>query len=283
MLVSFRRRKKWVWVGVASDEVWISLAVVRMGYAANAFVFVHDLRGRFLADVTALGPPGAASVGDDANRIAARFAFGGATVSITQEDELRVIAKLRGIELDATIETSAPQVEANAMVGDGLYSFTQKRCLAPARGRVVANGRSFSLDGARAGWDYTNGLMPRHTRWRWAFGIGRDRGGAEVGFNLTEGFVGKAECVAFAGGAAHPLGEPRITYDTPEGPWRLLGDGVDLSFAPGGVHAQRTNLLLVRSKFLQPAGLFTGKLRVGTEMVEVEQMAGVVEDQDVLW
>ena len=78
MLASFLRRKKWVWVGIASDDVWISLAVVRMGYASSAFAFVYDLAAqRMIADVTLLGPPGAAEVGDDHANLLSRFDFRG--------------------------------------------------------------------------------------------------------------------------------------------------------------------------------------------------------------
>ena len=286
MLASFLRRKKWVWVGIASDDVWISLAVVRMGYASSAFAFVYDLAAqRMIADVTLLGPPGAAEVGDDHANLLSRFDFRGNIAIAAAGTELAITGKLGAIELDVTIETGAPSVSANARVGEGLYSFTEKRLLAATRGRVVVGGRSISLDGALGGWDYTNGMMPRHTRWRWAFGMGRDRGGSPIGFNLTQGFVGEAECVAADANRTYPLGEPRIVYDEarPESPWRLLGDGIDLVFTPGGVHAQRTNLGLVRSKFLQPAGLFHGSLRIGGETVEVDRLAGVVEDQDVLW
>ena len=67
------------------------------------------------------------------------------------------------------------------------------------------------------------------------------------------------------------------------GPWRLVGDGIDLAFRPGGVHAQRTNLLVVKSRFVQPVGVFTGTVRVSGRDVQVESLPGVVEDQDVLW
>jgi hypothetical protein len=49
------------------------------------------------------------------------------------------------------------------------------------------------------------------------------------------------------------------------------------------VHEQRTNLLLVRSRFLQPAGAFHGTVRIGDRDVELDGVPGVVEDQDVLW
>src|SRR6185295_1640318 len=60
------RRKKWIWLAVTTDEVWLSLAIVRMGYAASAFTFAFDLRTRaMVVDRTFVAPPFAAEVADD--------------------------------------------------------------------------------------------------------------------------------------------------------------------------------------------------------------------------
>jgi hypothetical protein len=150
---------------------------------------------------------------------------------------------------------------------------------------VVVAGRRFSVDGGLGGYDYTNGAMPRHTRWRWAFAMGRARDGEPIAFNVVEGFVGEAECAAFARGRVLPLHEPRFEFDVRESsaPWKLRADGMDLVFDVGAVHAQHTNLLFVRSRFLQPVGTFRGTIRVGDREVELDGVPGVVEDQDVLW
>ena len=58
---------------------------------------------------------------------------------------------------------------------------------------------------------------------------------------------------------------------------------MDLTFGVGAVHAQHTNLLLVRSRFLQPAGTFSGTMRIDGRDVELDGVPGVVEDQDVIW
>jgi hypothetical protein len=105
--------------------------------------------------------------------------------------------------------------------------------------------------------------------------------GELVAFNLVEGFIGEGECAAFVGGEVRPLGEPRITYANgrPGDPWTLEGEGTSLTFEPAAVHAQRTNLLVVRSRFLQPVGVFRGRIAG----VDVDGLPGVVEDQDVVW
>ena len=200
---------------------------------------------------------------------------------------LDVHVRMRDLEVDAAIDESAgpPSISAVARLGDGLFNATEKRALLGVRGTARCGARSMMLDGGLAGYDYTHGLLPRHTMWRWAFALGRDTSGAPIGFNVVQGFVGEPECAAFVSGDVVPLAEPRFTFDVnaPLGPWRIEGEGIDLTFAPGAVHAQSTNLVLVKSRFIQPVGTFSGTVRVGGRDVRVASLPGVVEDQDVLW
>ncbi len=276
------RRKKWLYAAIATDDVWIALAVVRTGYAATAFGYAYDLAGkRMLADETKLAPAPLSRVADDPHARGVLASFG-RRVTIARTDEgLAIRAKLGALALDATLaDARAPSaLSAIAPLGGGLANATEKRALLAVTGRARAGDRELALDGAVGGYDYTHGLMPRRTRWRWAFALGKDVSGAPIAFNFVGGFVGEAECALFADGRAHAMPEPRFSFDAPTSPWRLEADGVDLVFEPGAMHAQYTNLGLVRSKFLQPAGTFRGT--VGRR--RVERLAGVVEDQDVVW
>ena len=57
---------------------------------------------------------------------------------------------------------------------------------------------------------------------------------------------------------------------------------VDLRLVPAAMHAETTNLGLVRSRFVQPLGAFHGTLRFGAETVSVDGLGGVTEHQDVV-
>jgi hypothetical protein len=190
------------------------------------------------------------------------------------------------LEIDAAIDEASgpPAVSAIARLGDGLVGGTEKRLLLSVRGRARVGNREVVLDGGTTGYDYTHGLLPRHTKWRWAFALGKAEG-QPFGFNVVQGFVGEAECAAFFGGEVLPIAEPRFSFDAaaPVRPWHLTGDGIDLAFEPGAVHAQNTNLVVVKSRFVQPVGQFTGTVRVKGRDVRVASLPGVVEDQDVLW
>lgn len=284
------RQKRWFYVAIATDEIWVSLAMVRTGYAATAFAFVYDRQGkRMMVDRTALGPAPVARVTDDAHTPGdlARFAMGKTALAITRRaSTLDVHLRMGDLAIDAAIDEASapPAISAIARLGEGLASGTEKRALLSVRGRARVGNRAIVLDGGTAGYDYTHGLLPRHTKWRWAFALGEAEG-QPFGFNVVQGFVGEAECAAFFGGEVLPIAEPRFSFDAdaPMRPWHLTGDGIDLAFDPGAVHAQSTNLVLVKSRFVQPVGQFTGTMRVKGRDVRVASVPGVVEDQDVLW
>ncbi|MCA9586294.1 MAG: DUF2804 family protein [Myxococcales bacterium] len=283
-------RKAWLYGAVTTDELWISFCVVHLGYASNAFVFVYDVaRGAMLVDRTAIAAPWQARVGDDPHRPGPLATFRGRGLSLSTSCDgasLVVSARSTDVDLDARLSAAAapPAISAIASLGGGRYNTTEKRAPLTVTGRARVGARDVPLDGALGGYDYTCGLLERRTRWRWAFGLGAVDG-EPFAFNLVQGFVGEAECAAFADGRVTPLAEAAIEVGSPspEDPWRVRGDGYDLTFLPGGVHAQHTNLGVVRSKFIQPVGTFSGTMRVGDRERTLEALPGVVEDQDVVW
>jgi hypothetical protein len=208
----------------------------------------------------------------------ASAAWRGARVGIDRRDGAWAVRGAVGpITFDAELVfAEEAQLSVVAPLGPGRLSATEKRAPLRVLGRVTVAGRVLDLDGGRAGYDYTHGHMPRHTRWRWAFGLDRD-----LALNLTAGFIGGAECALLrANGEVVRVGEPRIEFGrTPlERAWTLQGEGIDLRFDPACAHVQSTNLILVRSRFVQCAGRLRGTV-AGTAI----DMPGVVEDQDSLW
>jgi hypothetical protein len=109
-----------------------------------------------------------------------------------------------------------------------------------------------------------------------------------VGLNLVQGFVGTPECAVWVDGDLFPLNEGVIDFeqDRPLSPWRVrTADGdVDLRFTPSAMHQEQRNLIVVASSFIQPAGVFSGTIRVpGRAPLELDGVLGVVEDQRVTW
>ncbi len=290
-----RREKRWLYLLIVTEELVCAVAVIRLGYASNAFAFVVDRReGRTLVDETTLGPPFSAFVGDRGGEgCLVTYHLGGNHLSVSRpvgQNDYAVDVRMQGFELQARLGTASapPALGVVAALQDDLFSTTEKRALLEVDGSLVAGGRRFSLDGALAGYDYTAGLLERHTAWRWGFGMGRTSAGKPIAVNLTDGFVGDRECVVWIDDEVLPLSAVRFGFDRdkPLSTWQVRApdESVDLRFAPAGLHAERHELGIVRSRFLQLAGDYEGRIVVpGKEPFTVERLAGVTEDQDTYW
>jgi hypothetical protein len=243
-----RPLKAWRYVGVYGPELMLCVGAVRIGPARQAFWAVWDRDESRLHERTELG------------RGAVRLDRGRARVL---DDELDL-----DIELDETagIETVSPS-------GDS-YAWTRKQLGITARGVIAIEGRPRRL-ACHAVIDDTAAYYERHTSWRWSAGVGLARDGRPVAWNLVSG-VNDPErdserTVWVDGEATEP---PRSEF----APGLTAVDG--LWFSAEAQRERRENLVLVRSRYRQPFGTFSGELADGIELAEGY---GVMEDHDVWW
>ncbi|AGC48695.1 hypothetical protein MYSTI_07423 [Myxococcus stipitatus DSM 14675] len=302
------KRKRWHYTFTATQEVAALFAVVDLGYSSSAFAVAIDLRERkVLCDVSFLGAPGPmVSLGDKPGAgLNASFRTLGGKLAIRrgEEDEryqVQVdVSRMRTGSLNTfqwngelLVAGGPPALTVIAPVqGDGLVNVTMKRNGLLSFGSLEVGGKRFRLDGGVGGIDYTQGYLARHTAWRWAFASGRLADGTPIGLNLVEGFNESAteanENALWLGDRLYPLARARFEYDTKNlmAPWRLTtADGaLDLRFQPFYVHREERNLRLVISHFAQPVGLFEGTVKVGSKTLQLSNLPGVTEDQDMLW
>jgi hypothetical protein len=291
------RLKRWQYVMLASAEVIVAFAIVDIGYAGNAFCFVVDRQTRqLLVEKSFLGLPGRSVQVGERPGVGARADFNGGGAQMHFE---RVSSRYLGtvridpaVSLNFTLETAgAPEALSMVVpVTGGILNCTQKWAGLPLQGSLVVGGRRFDLNGGSGGLDYTHGLLARETLWRWGFGSGVTTEGEPLGFNLGEGFNASTpgENAFWHGEAPGCLPEVHFTFDRdqPLQPWHIQSaDGsVDLTFHGAGMHREQRNLLVARSRFVQVAGAFSGKLRGrGGRVLQLDGLPGVVEDQYIRW
>jgi general stress protein CsbA len=306
-LFRFLKRKRWVYAQVVTQDLVAVAAIVDLGYTSNAFVSVLDLRSRMaLYDESFLGLPGTrVEVNDHPGQgLHAHFRRPGAQVTLDRArgaDRFHLDVRLRNLvplgesltwEADLVVPGAPPALTViSPVAGDGVVNVTQKRAAMLSLGRLTLGHRTWSLDGGVGGMDYTQGLLARHTRWRWAHGNGRLADGTALGFNLVAGFNEESprcnENAVWVGDQLFPLPRAHFHFDRadPGGPWTVeTSDGsAKLRFSPLHLHREARDYKLVRSHFVQPLGVFSGTLRVGGRTVVVENLGGVTEDQDILW
>jgi Protein of unknown function (DUF2804) len=246
-----RPLKAWRYVGVFGPELMLCVATVRIGCARQSFWAVWDRRDARLYERTALGRAG--------------VALGRGTVSV----------RARGVRIELALN-ERPGVESICVSGDG-YGWTRKQGGIEARGTVTLPGKPPAALNAHAVVDDTAAYYERHTRWRWSAGVGRSADGRALAWNLVDGVNDPergSERTVWVDG--EPYEPPPVTFADD-----LSGVG-QLRFHAEATREHRENVLLVRSRYRQPFGRFSGTVP-GAEPIELERGFGVMEDHDVWW
>jgi hypothetical protein len=142
------------------------------------------------------------------------------------------------------------------------------------RGRVSVGGRTFEVDGEDGFVDESAGYHARHTAWRWSAGVGRAADGRRVAWNLVDG--------VHDGTASERTvwidGEPREVPAQEFAPDLSRVGG--LEFREWSARESRVNLVVMRNRYRQPFGEFSGELPCGLRLAEGY---GVMEEHDVVW
>ena len=154
------------------------------------------------------------------------------------------------------------------------YAWTRKQGGIRARGRAMLDGHPHEID-ARAVIDDTAAYYERHTRWQWCAGVGVTADGRAAAWNLVSGVndpqTGSERTIWIDG-------EPSEAPPSRFAPG--LGGVDELRFTAEATRQRHENLLLIRSRYVQPFGTFSGRLPGGLALAEGY---GVMEAHDVLW
>lgn len=298
------RHKRWVWGMVSTKDHAFAFAVVDLGYATSTFGFAWSEGGGMLVDRAMLGAPGLGAVRrDEVDRVRAGFRSvpllgrlaGRARVSVREpvgSERIEVEVSLPDLVVSgqADLSRGPSPMTAIAPIQRGLVNVTEKRVLAPFTGAALVNGRRIPLgerEDAFFGWDVTDGILARKTRWKWAFAQGRLEDGAPFAFNLVEGFVGAPECTLWIDGRPVPIEEARFDFDpaAPLAPWKVQSGcgAVQLEVAPTALHQDAQDLRVIRSRFVQAIGMGRGVITREGSARRFDRVIAVVEDQDMVW
>jgi hypothetical protein len=244
-----RPLKAWRYIGVFGPELMLCVASVRVGRARQSFWAVWDREAGRLHGRTWLSAGGV------------RLAPGGARVTDGRATLALDFQETGGIE--------------SVCASGADYAWTRKQGGLAMTGSVdLGDGRRRAI-AARGLVDDTSAYYQRHTRWRWCAGIGTDVHGRGLAWNLVQGVNDPAagsERTVWVDGVAREVGPVTIAPGL---------DAVgDLRFHAEATRAHRQNLLLVRSRYRQPFGTFSGTLPDGSPLAEG---FGVMEDHDAWW
>jgi hypothetical protein len=305
--------KRWVFTSVyATTAEGKHLAVVDfigdLGYGSAGFIAVYDLdaktkiAGRNFTSIAGHGKVSA----QPADGLDAKFAVKEATFTLVRphgSNTYRHRATLTAgqgapaIDLDAALNAAdATPLTMIAPVGAHAVTMTQKSQAMSGTGTLKVGQVSYRLTEIHGAIDYTSGELRHHTKWLWASASGLLGDKRRFGLNLVSGFnensLGASENGLWIGRDVIAL--PKVIFEhdheSPMKPWRVRNADpkarytVDIHFKGVSQHENHSNLIVIRSDYVQPIGYWEGSIVDNQTGHRYEFNAvGLAEDQDVKW
>jgi hypothetical protein len=265
-----RPLKRWRYVAVFGEELMACAARIQVGPAHQSFWAVlprgeervrertHTLLHRDAVELTSGKRDGPAGPDPEPGRL--RIDDGG------------VLLDLR-LDEDSGIEVVCPH--------GGAHVWTRKQAGLAAHGTLALDGGPPRRIEARAVIDDTAGHHARFTEWWWSAGVGAAPDGRPLAWNLVEGIndpaTGSERAVWVAG---KPVEAAPVSFARDLSAIRAADGSGELRFRPEAERHRRENLLIVRSDYRAPFGVFSGTLPGGIELV---RGLGVIEHHRAWW
>ncbi len=291
------RLKEWHYTSVNCERVFLAFGLVQLGYAANVFLYLVDKERPSVAHQhVALAPLGwGLDFAPSSIEGESRWRRKGSEIRVAWQGregrgawEVRLDVPLGERRLRGGFRVEAADALALLYdLGEERPAYTHKAAGLRASGSVRFGDEAIDLAGGLATLDWTRSLATRETRWKWASFAGRV-GEHDLGLNLSTEIYddpkgASLENALWVDGRVHLL--PAVSFEVPKLPavedWTIRSaDGrVDLTFRPLGARAQHLDLKVIRSDFVQPYGLFRGRVLGHT----IDEVFGVVEDHLSVW
>jgi hypothetical protein len=273
-----RPLKRWRYVGVYTAELMLCAGEAHVGGLPQRW-WALALPDRTLLERTTLSR-GGVRLGPSRGGVRRGPSRGGVRLGPSR---LSVDARASsGPRVSIELEFGeTPPVEVVSPHGRS-YIWTAKRGPVHVRGearieagRGIAAPRLFSFAGEHGFIDESAGYHARHTAWRWSAGVGRTGDGRTVAWNLVDGVHDAPEAserTVWIDGEPHEVAPQPFASD--------LSRVGDLAFERWSAREHSMSLGLVRSRYVQPFGTFSGELPGGLTLA---QGYGVMEHHEVAW
>jgi len=309
------RLKQWHHHTLQNGRWFVGLAVVNLGYVANAWVYLIDRESpkSISSEYRALVPLGiGVSLGSSSMEGTATWKSRGNRIAIQADShqgwsiELSVTVDGKLLEGHCTI--SQPE-ESLALLYplEGVHqrraAYTHKAAGMPVEGSLRWGDQELQFNKADsfATLDWTRSYARRTTIWKWASFSGLASQGqstVRVGLNLSAEVYDDKENSLWLNGKVYVVGP--VTFTLPkrvtQDPWTVCSSNgaLRLEFVPHAAREEHLNVIMVASKFSQVGGVFSGTIDLNAltesgsvdgehSLITVENILGVVETHYAVW
>lgn len=275
-------RKAWIYLGIFSRDFYAGIAIADAGYIGTAFSYVYiPAEKSFIEDKLTL-PLGFNS---DFNAALSDSWRLGSYEILPSSD--RIVVNIRGdYDFTAVFRLTGNGLSTIAPALNRPFNFTYKEMGLFCEGEYSREGKRQKFSGEYGILDYTKGYPGRRTEWNWLSMIGKTESGKSLSVNLVDKFNDGIENALWLDGKPMGLSSAHFHYIRPaeKSIWRILTrDNVfEARFRPFGARSENLNLGFLKSKFVQPYGVFDGQIKIdGT--TEKFTGYGVTEDHLAVW
>jgi hypothetical protein len=272
------RRKRWEYWCVITARGALQVTVADLDFAGLVELSFVDFDTREIASAPFVLPAGIGLALPDRSgepwRV--RTPLGRVALDVRGDDTiLSVHARTTKGPLEAHVVIATPPSEESLSVvvpwSDRTFQLTTKRVALPVHGDVRALGRHYAIDThatdpareAFACLDFGRGVWPRDTTWNWGTGAIRANGeriGLQLGGKWTDG-TGATENGLFVDGRLTKIGATLAwEYGRFADPWRVRGEGVDLTFTPFFEREAKLDLRVLRTELHLCFGRWSGRV-----------------------
>jgi Domain of unknown function (DUF2804), N-terminal/Domain of unknown function (DUF2804), C-terminal len=298
---SLRRKKKWNYWAVTSDDLLFSATIADVEILQLAGAYIFDRRKHRHIEKTVIEPPNTITIPEMISgdmviehsdmRVALTDEGTGTKISVEARD-------FGGVRLEAEIAIQRPKGHETLNVvipwSDEQFQYTSKQNILPASGFVQLDDERLVFASPAFGClDYGRGVWPEHTVWNWGSASGV-QGGCTVGLNLggqwTDG-TGMTENAICVDGRLTKISED-LVFDYERAammkPWRVRTAAtkrIDLQFEP---EFERVSESGRRDGFFSSAhqmfGSYSGRIIPdGDHPIEVRELFGWIEEHEARW
>jgi len=294
------RIKEWDYYFINDEEYGIALTIDDNSYMGMASVSILDFKSKkewtksYIVWFTngKVGLPSSSNTGDVSMKSKNYdMFFGNENGKRHLVCKLKNLAKGKDFECDIYLESTneGSMVIATPFKKKRHFYYNQKINLLKACGSFKFGDLSHKIGEKALGvLDWGRGVWTYKNTWYWS-SLNAHQKGHNIGFNLGYGFgdtSAASENMFFYDDKAYKLND--VVFNIPLGkdgkddylsPWTFTSENgdIDLIFNPIIDRYSNTNALIIQSKQHQVFGYFSGKVKIGSETIEFENLLGFAE------
>ncbi len=277
-------------IGIIGPELMAGFAIVRFKGLSNGFFYVFDRKTNKLFETKKIGTGFNASINTNPSRLDSHFNFPGMKINLKDN---KVSADGKNIHIVATLGSEHKEpLRVCTRAGYRGWVFTEKTSPLSINGTLKYDDKSIDLSSPEymALIDWSAGYMRRNTCWNWAAIASMLPDGRSIGLNLASGVneTGFTENAFWINGKMIKIDTINFRFD-PDNlmqNWEITSfdKKLNLVFTPENFREERTNAIVIGSRFTQLMGSFEGCVITDEgESILIKDVPGWTEDHYAKW